>query len=138
MKNSAFNPNPYLQRYVRETHNLLRWWYFIPINLKGHISAANLEIFLNYYFLLLNGKINCNYCTFIFKKNNPNNEIYFQLTDEVLKFTVINRGGRKSIQSYRTKFSSKPPRNHGFAIFVLSQLPIPENASLIRIKDVSR
>jgi len=61
-----------------------------------------------------------------------------KLTDEVLKFTVINRGGRKSIQSYKSKFSSKPSRHHGFAIFVLSQLPIQENASLLQIRDISR
>ena len=57
MKHSTFNstsiPYTYLKRYVSETHNLLRWWYFIPMNLKGHISAANLEIFSNYYFFVI-------------------------------------------------------------------------------------
>ena len=53
-----------------------------------------------------------------------------QLTDEVLKFTVINRGGRKSIPTYRNQHSMKPPRYHGFGMFVLSQLPPLENSNL--------
>ena len=55
---------------------------------------------------------------------------YSQLTDEILKFTVINRGGRKSIPTYKSQYSLKPPRYHGFGIFVLSQLPLPDNVSM--------
>lgn len=55
--------------------------------------------------------------------------IDFQLKDEVLKFTVINRGGRKSIQTHKPKLSfGKSSGYHGFGIFVLSDLMGLDNA----------
>ena len=54
--------------------------------------------------------------------------IDFQLKDEVLKFTVINRGGRKSIPTHKPKLSfGKCSGYHGFGIFVLSDLLSLEN-----------
>ena len=53
----------------------------------------------------------------------------FQLKDEVLKFTVINRGGRKSVQSHKPKPSfGKSSGYHGFGIFALSDLISLEHA----------
>ena len=52
----------------------------------------------------------------------------FQLKNEVLKFTVINRGGRKSIPTHKPKLSfGKSSGYHGFGIFVLSDLMSLEN-----------
>ena len=55
--------------------------------------------------------------------------IDFQLKDELLKFTVINRGGRKSIQTHKPKLSfGKSSGYHGFGIFALSDLISLEHA----------
>ena len=53
----------------------------------------------------------------------------FQLIDEVLKFSVINRGGRKSMQTHKTKTTVKPSAYHGFGIFVLSNLTALEGST---------
>ena len=54
--------------------------------------------------------------------------IDLQLKDEVLKFTVINRGGRKSIQTHKPKLLfGKSSGYHGYGIFVLSDLMSLEN-----------